>query len=155
MAKGNKILLNVDPFRRIEGQITDTSKPGMMVEEVPTTANLNARPNYRAASAAAGSKQLPLIILVEDDLQGFSVGTAYAANTRCFACVLLPGDEVNALLGDVAGTGDSVAIGDLFGVNNNGKIIANSSYTSTPFKAQEAIAKGGITADILVWCMVT
>jgi hypothetical protein len=151
--KGSKILINADPHgRREEGTITDTSKPGTLMERVPATAMSQGRFSWRAASATAGAKG-QRIILLENWTLGKIYSDAYAANERCFLYWLQAGDECNVILLDVAGTGDAaIAIGDLFGVNNTGKITRNSAYTSTPFESQEAVA-AGLAADYLLWCV--
>lgn len=150
--RGSKIIVGADvKSRRTEGTITDTSKPGTMMEIVPATAYILGRPSWRAKSSAAGLKG-PNVILLENWVVGKIYSDAYAANERCFLYYLAVGDEVNALLGDVAGTGDSVAIGDLFGTTTTGKIIRNSSYNALPFESNEAYAAGSMTADIWLWC---
>lgn len=150
MALGSTIIVSADPQGKfLEGIITDTSKPGQCVEIVPAVAPVGGRHSLRASSHADGAKG-PVIVLLEDDLQGFGMTTAYVSGSRCRAYTPIMGEELNMLLGDVAGTGDSVAIGDLFGVANGGKIKRNSSYASAPFQALEALA--ALTADTLVWC---
>jgi hypothetical protein len=170
MAKGRNIILTGEPLGLFEeGYITDTSKPGMIMETVPGAALVNGRRQVRAASRAAGTKG-PLCVLLADSLQsklgvgaaGASVtsggvtvtgaaqaGDAYAAGTVCFLYWPEVGDELNLLVGDVAGTGDVLAVGDLYGVNNNGKLIKNASYASAPFECQEGV--GAITGDGMVW----
>lgn len=149
--RGSKILINANSRgRRDEGTITDTSKPGTHMEIVPATAMIAGRFSYRACSAAAGAKG-PRIVLLENWVVGKIYSDAYAANERCFLYWPEVGDELNLILGDVAGTGDAaIAIGDVYGVNNDGKLKRNSSYTSTPYQAQEAVA-AGLTADYLLW----
>lgn len=152
MARGNKIIVTADPNGKFdEGTITDTSKPGMFVEVVPGTAmTRGGRPSFRARSLAAGAIG-PVAILLEDDLQGFTADTAYVANKPCRVYWPEAGDQLNAVVGDVAGTADDVAIGDKFGINNAGKLIANSSYASAPFQALET--KTDPTADYRLWVL--
>lgn len=149
MAKGNEIILSAYPQGKfMEGTITDTSSPGMCVEIVPATAMIDGRPSFRARSLTAGAIG-PVAVLLPDSMQGKLATDAYVANTRCFVYYPMAGEELNMLVGDVAGTGDTIAIGDLYGVNNDGKLKANSSYASAPFEAMEASA--ALTADKLVW----
>lgn len=149
--KGSKILISANPMGlREEGTITDTSKPGTLMEIVPATAFSQGRPSYRASSAAAGAKG-PRIVLLENWMLGKIYSDAYAANERCYVYRPNAGDEFNLILGDIGGTGDAaIAIGDVYGVNTDGKLIRNSSYTSTPFESQEAVA-AGLAADYLLW----
>lgn len=170
MAKGQEIVLSAEPRGRMEeATITDTSVPGTIMEIVPATALLGGRPSVRARSQSAGALG-PICVLLADRLQGklgvggsgatvssggVSVtgpaltGDAYAANTQCFIYWPEAGDELNLVVGDVAGTSDTIAIGDLYGVNNNGKLIKDSSYNSAPFLAMEATA--ALTGDAMIW----
>jgi len=170
MAKGRNIILTGEPRGLFEeGYITDTSKPGMIMETVPGAALQNGRRQVRATTRTAGAKG-PICVLLADELQGklgvgaagtpvvsggvtvtgpAQGGDAYVANTVCFLYWPMAGDELNLLVGDVAGTGDVLAVGDLYGVNNNGKLIKNSSYTAAPFESQEAT--GALTGDGMVW----
>jgi hypothetical protein len=96
---------------------------------------------WRASTKTAGAKQL-VAVLRGDDFQGnlevgaalspggHTPGTAYVSGTRGFLYCPAAGEDINALVGSVAGTADDVAIGDLFGINNDGKLKANSSYAS-------------------------
>lgn len=172
MAKGSKILITGEPRGfRDEGYITDTSKPGMCVEIVPAAALINGHPQWRARSQTAGAVG-PIAVLLGDVLQGKlevgavgasvtsggstitglpGAGDAYVANTPCFIYWPLPGEELNMLVGDVAGTADTFAIGDLYGVNNNGKLIKDSSYNDAPFSCIDSSATGvAATADAIV-----
>ena len=151
MAKGNEILLSADPGGKFEDIIiSGTPKPGQILELKTATAAQGGRFTYQVSSRTAGAKG-PNPVLLNDKLQGRLSTTAYADGERARIYWPQAGDELNCLLGDVAGTGDAVAIGDKFGVDNAGKIKANASYTSTPFQALEVIAAGGITADALVF----
>lgn len=148
--KGQKIILSAEPRGVfMEGTITDASYPGMCMEIVPSTTFVGGRPSFRARSAAAGAKG-PIFVLLPDTQGGQLATTVYTANTHGFLYAPAMGEELNMLVGDVAGTGDTIAQGDLFGVNNDGKLKANSSYTSAPFQAMEAITSA-LTADKLVW----
>lgn len=159
MAKGNRIIVTADPHGTfLEGIIDDTSKPGMCVELVPGSASTwntagasnftNAKPHFRASSHADGAIG-PVFVLLEDRLQGFKTTDAYVSGTECFIYAPVAGEDMNMLLGDVAGTADFVTIGDKFGVANGGKIKANNSYASVPFQAMESLA--ALTADSLIF----
>lgn len=150
--RGTKIIASADPKGRFdEGIITDTSKPGTCMEMVPATALNGGRLSFRAVSRTAGSKG-PICVLLEDDLQGKLATDAYVANTRGRLYWPLPGEEMNMLVEDVAGTGDTIAVGLLLGINNNGKLKRDSSYASLPFQTMEATTAP--TADQLVLCKV-
>lgn len=156
--KGNEILLNCsNKGIRMEGIVSGTPSPGTVMEIVPAVAPVNGRHTWRATALATGAKQLPLVVLLEDNLQGKTATDAYVSGKICQLYVPLPGDELNMLVADVGGTAQAIAIGDLYGVKTvTGDLLPNSSYTSTPFKAMEKLAVvGGSPADRLVWFMVT
>jgi len=170
MSRGNSIIVIADPKgNRLEGIIDSTPFPGYCMELKPSVAPISGRHTWRARSTTAGSKG-NMVILLEDDLQGFlgvganrsfpsditggpstpaSPGTAYVSGTRGFLYAPEMDDELNIYIKDVAGTADDVAIGDLFGASNDGTFHANSSYTSAPMQAMEAIFNPN--ADYLLW----
>ena len=150
MAKGQDILLSTNPYGKFEECIiSGTPYPGMCMELVPNTTPIGGRQTFRARSQTAGAKG-PVAVLLPDRDGGKTSTTQYASGDRGFLYWPVAGDELNMLLGDVAGTADKVTEGDLFGINNNGKLIANNSYTSTPFAARESLP--ALTADTLVYC---
>lgn len=147
--KGSKILLNADAQgMRAEGIISGTPYPGMLMETT-TAALVGGRQTFQASSATAGAKG-PRILLLEDFGMGKLYNDAYVSGSRGFLYWLQAGDEANVLLKDVVGTGDTVTVGQLFGVTNDGKLIRNSSYTSCPFQSMEALS--ATTSDQWVWC---
>lgn len=152
MAKGNKIVIsaNPDPARFRECIVSGTPKPGTVMQLKASTAFVGGRPTYEARSLTAGSKGANAVLL-PNTLEGQLSTTAYADGARGFLYFPQAGDELNMLLEDVSGTADTVAIGDRFGVNNNGKLKRDSSYTSTPYQAIEALS--ALTADALVACV--
>lgn len=154
MAKGACILINGGQpnGRFIEGIINDASYPGMCVELVPATEPVNGRFTYRASSVAAGSAK-PIIVLLEDSLQGGLVTQVYTAGARAFFYEPHAGDELNMLVKNIAGTGDHFAIGDKMSVDNTGKLVAGTG-TVQPFQVEETQA-AGITADTLLAMIYT
>lgn len=151
MAKGRNIVASGDPkgvFRDVI--ISGTPYPGMILE-MTTAAEVQGKSTYQARSLTAGSKGA-IAVLMPDYLQGeVGVGASIGANlgnavgdaavSGTVRQVYFPaaGEDLNLVVGSVAGTADDVAVGDLFGVNNDGKLKANSSYTSAPFQALETI----------------
>lgn len=150
MAKGKNIVASGDPqgtFRDVI--ISGTPYPGMIMQ-MTTTAEVLGKMTYVVRSTTAGSKG-EIAVYCPDELQGaIGVGAALSAGGNALGDIAITGqigrvyfpaagEELNLVVGSVAGTADDVAIGDLFGVNNDGKLKANSSYTSAPFKACETI----------------
>jgi hypothetical protein len=154
MAKGNCIVVSADPYGRFfEGIISGTPKPGTMMEIVPATAAVNGRFTWRVFSGASGAAQL-CAILLEDALQGKTATDAYVTATQGRMYCPLPGDHMNILVADVAGTADDRAIGDIMMVQTGtGKFIADSSGARKPFMLLEAATDP--TADALMWAMAT
>lgn len=151
MAKGNSVILTAHPkgtFR--EGYISGTPKPAVCLEVVPATALVSGRETFRVVTRASGAIG-EINVLDADWMQGKTTSDAYVSGSRCFGYNPVAGEELNMRVTDVAGTGDDVAIGDLFGVEQNtGCIKANSSYASAPFQALEAVTDPA--ADYLLFC---
>lgn len=173
MARGTQIVVTSNPKGVfLEGIVSGTPFPGMVAELTPAVAPVGGRHTWRARSLASGAKG-GVFVFREDDLQGklgvgapqpgavpFSGGTqpyagsglgdAYVSGTRCFLYAPIMGEEMNVVRESAAGTADDVAIGDLFSVNNVGKLIPTTSV-SAPFQAMEVISDP--TADYLLWCL--
>lgn len=157
MARGSLIV--VSPFPKghfVEGIIGAglTPKPGTAVQLQPATALQGGRHTWELynADADGGRPKGPIIILTEDSLQGRPMTTAYAAGERAFGYIPLPGDELNLLLGDVAGTGDDHALGEILIIDDTtGKFIATTGSPEEEV-AQLLEAVTDPTTDTLCWC---
>ena len=131
MAKGNGIIVTAGPRGRfLEGIVSGTPKPGTIMEIV----SLDDNGEYTFQVYTPGSDGLrpigPLCVLLLDELQGRLATTAYSTGDHCFCYVPLPGDELNVLLKDIAGSGDDHAFGELLiPESGSGKLIAT---TGTP-----------------------
>ena len=150
--KGSEIILTSPPRGVFDEGIIDAAlKPGQIVEITPNTAFDNGRPHWRASSLAAGTHR-GIAVLVNDSEQGQLATTAYVANTRCFVYWPASGEELNLLMGNIAGTGSAEDIqqGQALGVDTTGKLIVDSTYNSRPFEAMEPV-HGFVTADFLLW----
>lgn len=158
--RGNEILLSADPKGRfIEGIITDTSKPGTILEIVPGSTLLNGRHKWRASSLAQGRPRA-IAVLLEDHLQGKGPTDAYVANTQCFIYFPISGDEMNMLV-DIVGTGTGAtvgsSVGELLEANPDGHLTLEVSVTAPcPFVACENVADIATGPQAtLVWCLHT
>lgn len=150
MAQGNEIIVSAErKGHREEVIVSGTPKPGCIMEVVPATASSRGIFTYRATTRTTGAKG-GCPILLPNHLLGKTVGDAYVSGEQGFIYWPVAGEEFNLRVTDVAGTADDVAIGDLFGVETTtGQLKANSSYTSAPFAALEAVTDP--TADYLLW----
>ncbi len=161
MAKGTAIIVSNQPRGVfIEGWITGTPKPGTCMEIDISEAAVGGRftwEAYGASSGAIGSdgdRQL-IAVLLPDDLIGQLATTAYATGERGFMYCPVAGEEINIIVEDVGGTGDDIAVGDKFLVDDGtGKLILTTGTPeSEPFIALEAATDP--QADTLLHCMYT
>lgn len=156
MAKGNEIIVSADPKGTfLEGVISGTPKPGTIMEIVPATATVGGEFTWRAYQPGTDGQQRLIAVLLPDTLQGQLATTAYVSGARCFLYCPIPGEDLNVLKGDVAGTADDFAIGDLLMVDSGtGKVIATTGTPeSNPFICLETVTDP--TADQLVWVKFT
>lgn len=160
MARGARIVVTAEPKGQfVQGYVGAglTPKPGTCVQVQAATALKGGRETWELynADADGGRPKGPFIILLEDYLQGKQASEAYAAGDFAFGYVPLPGDELNLLLGDVAGTADDHTKGEMLIVDDTtGKFVAT---TGTP-ETEVAQLKETVTdpvADTLAWCVWT
>ena len=157
MALGNAIILTGEPKGRFfEGIISGTPKPGTIMQiDVSEGLGTDGRATWEAYNADADGNRRMLAVLLEDDLRGRDELTAYADGDRGRLYVPLPGDELNLLFNNVAGTADDVVFGDLLIVDDGtGKLnVTTGSPESEPFQAMEAYTDP--TADQLIHVLCT
>lgn len=170
MAKGNRIIVTPDPrgqFERIT--VSGTPKPGTCMEFKPGTTMQNGRYTYEAygTTAASGSHG----VSASGDRTGVCVLLCFADNAECppgkgptdayvsgdNGCVYwpLPGENLNVLFKDTAGTADDIAVDDKMIIDDgSGKVLKSTgSVESEPFNAREALVDP--VADQLLWCVFT
>lgn len=157
MARGRRIVVSAEPGGKfMEGYIASgqTPKPGTILQRDATVALRGGRHTYKLYDRAAdGDNPLgPIFVLLEDRLQGKTVDDAYAAGDRCFLYTPISGDELNCLLGDVTGTGDTHALGEALMVDDGtGQlVITTGTPQQTPFLLLEAVTPAP-TAATLAW----
>jgi hypothetical protein len=160
MARGSRIV--VDTSRRgktDEGYIGtgNTPKPGTILQIDPSVALKGGRPTYILynADADGGRPKGPFFVLEEDALFGKTVSDAYAAGDRCYVYTPLPGEEINLLVANIAGTGDDHTAGEMLIVDDTtGLMIATTGSPETEVAMLlETITDP--TADTLAWCRWT
>lgn len=146
--KGNEIIVSGPPIngREDEGKISGTPKPGTLVQIKAATAMVGGRFTYEAYDGTTGL----FAVLDKDHYQGRIATTAYVTGDHVRVYYPLPGDDLNLLVADVGGTGDTIAIGDIFAAGSAGKLAAATGTASGPlFTAMEASA--ALAADTLIW----
>lgn len=161
MARGNCIIINgTEPKGRfMEGYIAagETPKPGMILQIQSATALKSGRHTFEIYNADqdGGRPKGPFYVLCEDAYQGKTVDDAYAAGDRAFLYTPLPGDELNLLLLNIAGTADDHTKGEMLIVDDTtGKMIATTGSPETEV-AQLLETVTDPVADTLAWCLWT
>lgn len=156
MSTHKSIILSADPKGVfLEGIISGTPKPGTCMQIKAATEPVGGRHTWEVFNGAADGEQTLVAVLLEDSLQGKTITDAYVSGDRCFLYVPVPGEELQVLLQDVAGTGDDHAIGDKLIIDDGtGKLIATTGTPEMePFIVLETITDP--TADTLCHAMYT
>jgi hypothetical protein len=153
---GNKIVVAAEPQGRfVDGIVSGALYPGMAVEIYSGVEPINGRFTYRVCTPGTNGYPSAVAVLCEDELQGVAATVAYTTGYYCRVYYPLFGEEINCLVKNIAGTGDTHAIGDLFMIENaSGLLIASTAAavgTRAPYKLIETSA--ALTADKLL-CMI-
>lgn len=161
MARGNEIIVSANPVGLFdEGYLKSgiTPKPGTVLQ-VDASAGIGDDGKFTFelydADADGGRPKGPMYILLPDANRGKLATAAYADGDRCFVYVPYPGDQINMLLQDVAGTADDHALGEMLMIDDGtGKLIASTGTPEAePFMLMEAVTDP--TADTLALCLFT
>lgn len=156
MAQGNEIIVSADPKGVfLEGIIYGTPKPGTLMQVKASTAMVSGVFTYEVYTPGTNGDRRPIIVLLPDRNQGKLATEAYVSGDRGFMYAPAPGELLNMLIDDIAGTGDDWAIGALLiAESGSGKLIATTgSPESEPFQMMETVTDP--TADHLALCMYT
>lgn len=141
--RGNTIIVSSNPQGKFdEGTASGSILPGSHVEPVPATADTNGRFTYRNVTRGNGAKG-PIIIALDDDLQGKLVTDAIVSGTRMRLYTPLAGEELNLVLSESSGTGtvNETAIGDKLAVQmTSGQLMAGGALVSTPYTLLERVS---------------
>lgn len=158
MAKGNRIIVSAEPKGRfMEGIVSGALVPGTLVQIDVSEgiSDATGRFDWEVFNSDADGDQRLVAVLLEDSLQGKAATAAYVDRDHCFVYVPLPGDELNCIVSNLAGTADDHSFGDLLMIDDGtGELIATTgSPESEPFILLEAITDP--TADTLAHVMFT
>lgn len=136
------IVLKSKAGTQIEGDLAAavTPKPGQAI-------SLKSDDTWEPWNGAADGEQDEVVILQEDANLGKLPSAAYAASSRFYAWIPLPGDEMNVLVA----SGETIVIGTKLIIDDStGKFLATTgSPEMEPFKAIEA-SGGALAADTLI-----
>jgi hypothetical protein len=154
MARGSGIVSTADARGRYEwGYLTTADKPGTVLQRDASVALKHGKHTYKVYQPGADGEN-PLggyWVLCDCPERGLAATAAYAAGD--FVKLYSPrmGDELNLLMGDVAGTGDDHALGEKMMVDHGtGKLVATTGSPEDEV-AQLLEAVTDPVADQLVW----
>lgn len=153
MASGNKIVVTPDPKGVfLEGTISGTPKPGTCMEIV-ATALVNGRPTFRVYQPGTDGERRPVIVCLNDHLNGMLATDTYASGDHGYFYVPQAGEELNMLVADVAGTADDHTIEELMILKSGtGKLITTTGTPeSEPFILLEAATDPAADALMLAF----
>lgn len=153
----NSILLSIDAKGRfLEGIISGTPKPGTCVQVKAATEPVGGRHTWEVYNRDADANRYLVAVLLEAYWLGRGPTDAYVSGEYCRLYCPVPGDELNMLIANVAGTSDTFAIGDLLIIDDGtGKLVATTgSPEAEPFIMMETTSTA-LTADTLKHCMFT
>lgn len=119
--KNNTIVLSNEPRGRfLEGIVAGTPSPGHLGQIKAAVEPVSGRHTWELAAPGADGADLLVAVWREDEMQGKMYSSAYVAGTRGFLYVPISGEELNVRVGEVAGTGNTYAIGDKLMANTSG-----------------------------------
>lgn len=154
MARGSQIIVSSNPKGVfMEGIIYGTPVPGTLIQVRAAALGGDGRHTWEPAAPVDGDGKQALVAVLDADWdQGQLATSAYVTGTRCFIYIPIAGEEVNVLLGEVAGTANSYAIGDQVMMDaEDGILVPNSTGTFRPFTVLETVTQ--VSGSHLTWCM--
>jgi len=110
---------------------------------------------YEVYNRDADGDRAPVAVLLEDELQGRLITTAYVAADQARLYFPVAGDMLQMLVADVAGTADTLAIGDYMIIDDGTGLLIDT--TGSPQMESFVImeTQAALTADLHVLCMYT
>lgn len=153
-ARNSKIVLSANPQGKfLEGVVYGTPKPGTVMT-IRSSFYQGGWHQWEPFSYSSGARAL-IAVLLEDDNQGKTISDAYVTGTKCFLYCPIPGEELNMLIDDVSGTGDTHAdLEELIVQTATGKLIATTGTPeSEPFRLLGALS--ALSDDALAPCVFT
>lgn len=159
MARGNEIIVTSEPAGLFdEGYVkaAETFYPGMVVIRDASVALSGGRHTYKIYDESAdGDHPTGGFWIVTNNLQtmlGKLVTDSIAAGERIQVYSPRMGEELNLLIKNISGTGDSHTKGEKLIVDTgSGMLIATTGSPETEV-AQLLETLAALTADTLAWC---
>lgn len=155
---GTKIIVSAEPRgRQFSGIVSGTPKPGTHMEIVPATSAIGGHFTFRASTDPDGNPRV-IIVLLEDDDQGFGPSQAFVNGTPCKLYCPAMGEELNMLMRKTVGTGTLGIenVGDELEVDGaSGMLQAAQAVTAGKCRPWTLLEHLGValTVDTLVWVM--
>lgn len=139
----NTIVISPEPRGRFfDGIINGTPLPGVVVQLDLGVESVGGKFTYEVVNVATeGDHRIgPILVLLEDQLQGKTITDAYVSGKQCFLYAPLPGDELLMQVEDIAGTGDDYTIGQALMINDaGGELLGTTGVIEEPFVSMETI----------------
>ena len=135
--------------------IVGTPKPGQCMTILAATEPVNGKFSVEPFNRSADGEQAEIGVLLENELEGSLITTAYVTGTLGRIYYPAMGELLQMLVANIAGTGDAFAIGDMTIVDDGtGKLVATTgSPEMESFRIMETQA--ALTADLHVLCQFT
>ena len=157
MANGNEIVVSAERNgRTISGFLLGVIYPGTWVELDPAVEPIGGKFTYRVYQPGTSGQSRQALIVDIDKSGGRPATAAYASGDLANLYAPVNGEELNILVQDVAGTGDTYAIGDLLtGITGTGLFVKTTedAVKQIPFICLETLT--ALTANKLVWARYT
>lgn len=158
MARGNSIIVSANPRGVfMEGTLgvgITTARPGVAMQVQAATSLVGGRHTFELYNVAADGSRPggPIFILRENPYLGGKISDPYVAGERIFLYTPVEGEELNLMLGDVAGTGDDHVKGEVLMIDDGtGEFVATTGTPETEV-AQLLETITDPAADQLAWC---
>lgn len=134
--------------------VSGTPKPGQCMTMKAATEPVNGRFTFEPWNRDGDGNRAEVAVLLANESEGQLITTEYVTGTLATVYFPQPGDFLQMLIQDVAGTGDTKAIGDYLMIDDGtGALLATSSPETEPFKLAETLA--ALTDDTHALCMFT
>jgi hypothetical protein len=156
MAKGNSIVVSASPINPFEwGYINDTSVPGTVMQIDNSVGPYTGRFAWKASAPGTDGQGVLRAILMEDRQQGFPMTQAFVQGTWGEMYFPSSGEEVNLILGEVAGTGNSYNIGDALMIDaESGIMVPYVAGSGTDVFAICLEKLTQVAGAHLTWCKI-
>lgn len=162
MARGNEIIVTAEPGGVFaEGYVAtgQTFKPGMIVQRDPSVALQGGDHTYKLYDRDADGNMPAGSYWVVTNLLHTMIGKDVTVSITEGEKVMLysprPGEELNLLVANLAGTADDHALGEILMVDDGTGLLIATTGTPESEVAQLLEAITDPTADTLAWCQWT